>query len=150
MSKAFATVDDIVTLWRPLTTAEAERAEAILPLISDVLRQAATNAGKDLDRMILESDALKSTAKLVAVDVVSRILRQNTTGEAMSQESQSAIGYNWQGTYAIPGGGMANAIMRNDLKRLGITRQTLKVVELYDPGRDNNPPGQNSCGGGRF
>lgn len=150
MSKAFATVDDIFTLWRPLTTAEAERAEAILPLISDALRQAAINAGKDLDRMIRENDALKSTAKLVTVDVVSRILRQNTTGEAMSQESQSALGYNWQGTYAIPGGGMANAIMRNDLKRLGITRQTLKVVELYDPGCDNNPPGQNPCGGGRF
>lgn len=150
MSKAFATVDDIFTLWRPLTMAEAERAEAILPLISDALRQAAINAGKDLDRMILENNALESTAKLVTVDVVSRILRQNTTGEAMSQESQSALGYNWQGTYAIPGGGMANAIMRNDLKRLGITRQTLRMVELYDPRRDNNPPGQNPCGGGRF
>lgn len=150
MGYAYASVDDVSTLWRSLTTAESERVSALLPLISDALRAAAENAGKDLDRMIAESDALRSTAKLVTVDVLSRILRQNTTGEVMSQESQSALGYNWQGTYAIPGGGMANAIMRNDLKRLGITRQTLRMVELYDSRRDNNPPGQNPCGGGRF
>lgn len=150
MGYAYASVDDVSALWRPLTTAETERVSALLPLISDALRAAAENAGKDLDWMIAESDALRSTAKLVTVDVLSRILRQNTTGEVMSQESQSALGYNWQGTYAIPGGGMANAIMRNDLKRLGITRQTLRMVELYDPRRDNNPPCQNPCGGGRF
>lgn len=139
MGYAYASVTDVTVLWRPLTTAEIERVTALLPLVSDALRQAAKKAGKDLDAMIAVDDALRSTAKLVAVDVLSRILRQNTAGEAMSQESQAALGYSWSGTYAIPGGGMANAIMRNDLKRLGIGQQTLKVVDLYDPRDHHNP-----------
>lgn len=134
---AFATVQDITTLVRPLTPAESERAEALLPLVSDLLRQSAANLGKDLDAMIETHPTMASAAKAVTVDVVMRILRQNTTGEAMSQESQSGLGYSWQGTYAIPGGGMANAIMRNDLKRLGLLKQRRGVIELYDSGNHN-------------
>ena len=131
----YATVEDVTTLWRALTTAEAERAAALLPLVSDLLRQAAHNVGRDLDRMISRDPALRSTAKLVTVDVLSRILRQSTEGEPVAQESQSALGYSWSGSYAIPGGGMANALMRTDLKRLGLLKQKIGTVELYDPGR---------------
>lgn len=131
MSEPYATVADVTTLWRALTTAESERTEALLPLVSDTLREAAYNCGQDLDKMIEEKPTLASVTKLVTVDVISRILRQVQTGEAMTQESQSGLGYSWSGTYAIPGGGMANAIMRNDLKRLGIGRQKIKAVELY-------------------
>lgn len=131
MSQSYATVSDIETLWRPLTIAEEERAGALLPLVSDALRQAAINVGKDLDAMIDESPTLESVAKIVTVDVVARVLRQSTTGDAMSQESQSGLGYSWSGTYAIPGGGIANAIMNNDLKRLGLLRQQYGTVQLW-------------------
>ena len=131
MSQSYATVSDIETLWRPLTTAEEERAGALLPLVSDALRQAAINVGKDLDAMIEQTPTLESVAKIVTVDVVARVLRQNTTGDAMSQESQSGLGYSWSGTYAIPGGGIANAIMNNDLKRLGLLRQQYGTVQLW-------------------
>ena len=127
---AFATVSDLATLWRPLTSDEQTRAEAILPLISDALRQAATDIGKNLDEMIAESATLGSVAKLVTVDVASRVLRQSTEGDAMTQESQSALGYSWSGTYAVPGGGIANAIMYNDLKRLGLMRQRYGSIDL--------------------
>ena len=46
---AFATVEDVITLWRSLSTQEIERAEALLPLISDTLRQEAKKVGKDID-----------------------------------------------------------------------------------------------------
>ena len=49
---AFATIQDIETLWRPLTASEQSRAEAMLPLVSDELRVLAKNAGKDLDQFI--------------------------------------------------------------------------------------------------
>ena len=127
----YATVEDIMTLWRPLSAEEQTRAEALLPLISGLLDQAAANVGKDLETMTSESPALASTAKVVTVDVVSRVLRQSTTGEPVAQESQSAMGYSWQGTYAIPGGGIANAIMDRDLKRLGLFKQKIGVIELY-------------------
>ncbi len=127
---AFATVSDIETLWRPLTTDEEARAEAMLPLLSDALRVEANACGKDLDAEA-ESDAtFASVLKLVTVDIAGRVLRQSTEGDAMTQESQSALGYSWSGTYAVPGGGIAGAIMFKDLKRLGIGIQTAGVVEM--------------------
>lgn len=127
---AFATVADIETLWRPLTTDEKARAEAMLPLLSDALRVEANAYGKDLDAEA-ESDAtFASVLKLVTVDIAGRVLRQSTEGDAMTQESQSALGYSWSGTYAVPGGGIAGAIMFKDLKRLGIGMQTAGVVEM--------------------
>lgn len=131
MSESFATVEDINTLWRPLTAAEQTRAEALLPLVSDALRQAAFNVEKDLDQMIEEQPTMASVAKIVTVDVTARVLRQDTEGDAMTQETQAAGGYSWSGTYAVPGGGIANAIMNNDLKRLGLLRQKAGVIQLW-------------------
>lgn len=125
---AFATIQDIETLWRPLTASEQSRAEAMLPLVSDELRVLAKNAGKDLDQIAADDEAYASVLKIVTVDVTVRVLRQNTEGEAMTQESQSALGYSWSGTYAVAGGGIANAILRNDLKKLGIYNQQIGVM----------------------
>lgn len=138
---AFATVEDVTTLWRPLTTAEQERAEALLPLISDALRQEARKVGKDLDDMITEDadGSFESTVKLVTVDILGRVLRQSTQDEPMTQESQSALGYSWSGTFAIPGGGIAAAIMRNDLNRLGLRRQRLGMIDLMEDDRRGCP-----------
>lgn len=136
---AFATVEDVITLWRSLSTQEIERAEALLPLISDTLRQEARKVGKDIDEMIIQDwdGSYESTVKLVTVDILGRVLRQNTQDEPMSQESQSALGYTWSGTYAIPGGGIAAAIMKNDLKRLGLRRQRLGMINMMpDNGRN--------------
>lgn len=139
MSKrsAFATVTDIATLWRPLTAAETTRAEALLPLVSDEIRVIAKSVGKDVDLMIQESEPYASVVKVVTVDVVSRILRQSTEGDAMTQEAQSAMGYSWSGTYAVPGGGIANAIMRNDLKKLGLLQQQYDSVYLWKAPKGN-------------
>ena len=108
-----------------------ERVSALLPLVSDSLRQEAIKLGQDLDWMIACGKVLETVAKAVTVDIISRIMRQSTEGEAMSQESQSALGYSWSGTYAIPGGGIANAILRNDLKRLGLRRQRIGVIDPW-------------------
>lgn len=128
----YATVQDIITLWRPLSQEEQDKAGNLIPLVCDELRHEATLVGKDLDLMISEDTSLASVAKIVTVDVVSRVLRQSTDGDPMTQESQAANGYSWSGTYAIPGGGIANAIMRNDLKRLGLKGQRYGVIEFYE------------------
>ena len=127
----FATVSDVQTLWRDLSTAEIERTEELIPIICNALRYEATKVGKDLDAMIEQNPFLSDVAKSVTVDIIQRILRQSTQGEAMSQESQSALGYTWSGTYAVPGGGIASAIMKNDLKRLGLRKQRYGAMELY-------------------
>lgn len=134
MAEAFATVEDVELLGgKTLTADETTRTAALLPLISDLLRNEANKVGRNLDGMIVadETGAYGSTVKLVTVDIAIRVLRQDTSGEPMSQESQSGLGYTWSGTYAIPGGGIASAIMRNDLKRLGLRRQRIGALDIY-------------------
>ena len=125
MSTPFATVEDIQTLWRPLTSEEQSRAEALLPLVSDEIRVLGKDHGKDIDKAIALDPTYGSVVKIVTVDVVTRILRQNTQGDAMTQESQSALGYTWSGTFAVAGGGIANSILNNDLKKLGLLKQQM-------------------------
>ena len=129
---AFAALSDVQTL-TGMTYSESEqgRINALLPMVSDALCWEAERVGQNLQQMIYENDALASVAKMVTVDIVVRVLRQSQEGEPMSQESQSALGYTWSGTYAVPGGGISGAIMRNDLKRLGIKRQRYGVIDLW-------------------
>ena len=127
----FVTVDDVIAITgKDYTGAELERIVTLLPLLSDALRMEATKVGKDLDEMVKASRAYASVVKLVITDIVIRVMRQTMDGEPMSQESQGALGYTWSGTYAVPGGGIAAAIMRNDLKRLGLRRQRMSMVDL--------------------
>lgn len=130
---SFATIVDVLEITgKDYTSAETARIEALLELISDTLRVYATNIGKDLDEMAGASTAYANVLKLTTVDIVIRAMRQSFDGDPLTQESQSAIGYTWSGTYAIPGGGIAGAIMKNDLKRLGLRRQQYGTIEFYD------------------
>lgn len=126
-----ASVNDINSLWKPLSHAEQEQVEALLPVVSDSLRQEAKRVGKDLDEMIAKGEILPNVVKSVVVDIISRYLDQLSSDNAstLSQESQSALGYSWSGTYVNTGGGMS--ILKKDLKRLGLTRQRFGMVDLY-------------------
>jgi len=124
----FATIEDIERLWRVMSNEERERAEALLPVISDSLRQEAINCGKDLDQMILEEKILPTVVKSVVVDVVARTLMTSTNAEPMIQTSQSAMGYSYSGTYLVPGGGLF--IKKSELARLGLRKQRIGVIEM--------------------
>ena len=124
----YATIQDVITLFRPLTPEETERATALLPIVSDGLRVEAVKVGRDLDEMVEASTAYANVVKEVTVGIVGRMLTFDTSSTPYSQESQSALGYSWSGTYAVAGGGLQ--IMRNDLKTLGLTRQVLGVVNF--------------------
>ena len=129
----FVTLADVTALsGKTYTTAEQERITALIPLVSDALRYEAAKVGKNLDDMAANDSAYRSVVELVTVDVVIRAVRQTLDGTPMTQESQSALGYTWSGTYAIPGGGVAGAIMRNDLKRLGLRKQRYGAMEIWD------------------
>lgn len=133
MATTYACVDDVILLWRELSQTEIQRVELLLPIISDELRYRAKLVHKNLDEMIEQTPELANVAKEVTISVISRILRQNTTGEAMTQESQSGLGYSWSGTYAVQGGGIGNAILPSDLKRLGLKRPRFGIIDFYDP-----------------
>lgn len=128
MSK-FATIEDIENLWRPLRESEKGRAESLLEIISDSLREEAFNVDKDLDEISEKRPSYKSVLKSVVVDVVARTLLTSTEDEPMTQYSQSAMGYSVSGTFLIPGGGLF--IKKSELKRLGLTKQRFGTMEIY-------------------
>src|SRR5690625_784260 len=130
MMAPFATIDDLINLWRPVTPEEQLRAESLLPVVSNRLRQEADNVGKDIDQMIEESDVYKDVVKSVTVDIVARTLMTSTDKEPMTQYSESALGYSVQGSFLVPGGGIF--IKRDELKALGLRRQRMGVIEPYE------------------
>ena len=132
----FAKTSDLIELWRPFKCDEEEcRAEKLLKIVSDCLREEADRVGKDLDKIISKKPFFESVVKSVTVDVVARTLMTSTDSEPLSQEAQSALGYNWSGTYLVPGGGIF--IKKSELARLGLKRQRRGVIELYGENSGN-------------
>lgn len=129
MNEAYATISDMIRLWRPLTAAESTRATNLLPVVSDFLRQEAINRGCDLDAMIADGKVLQNVVMQVTVDVTARALMTSTTSEPMTQYAQSAMGYSVSGSYLVPGGGLF--VKDAELKKLGLKRQRLGVLEWY-------------------
>jgi hypothetical protein len=128
--RAFATIEDMANLWRALTETELARAPHLLEVASDTLRQIAQNRGLNLDSMIYNGEIYESVLKDVVVAAVGRALRASTTGEPVSQVTQSALGYSVSGTFLNPQGGMF--FYDNELARLGLgKRQKLGRIEMY-------------------
>ncbi len=130
MMNNFATIDDVQRLWRKMTFEEQERCEALVPIVCDSLRQEAIHVGKDLDKMIEETPSLGSVVLSVTVDVIARTLMTSTDQEPMTQVNESALGYSWSGSYLVPGGGLF--IKDSELKRIGLKRQQIKAVTLWE------------------
>lgn len=126
----FATLDELTVLWRPMSLEEQTRAEALLPVVSDLLRTEAEKVGIDLDQRSSDSPSYSTVLKSVTVDIVARTLMTPTDKEPMVQESQSALGYSWSGTFLSPGGGLF--IKNDELKRLGLRKQSIRGLEFYD------------------
>lgn len=126
----YATIDDMTTLWRAMTPEETARATELLSIVSASLRFEASKVGKNLDTMITANADLAQVTRSVAVDVVARTLMTSTDHEPMTQMSESAGGYSASGTFLVPGGGLF--IKRSELDRLGLRRQRIGGIELYD------------------
>ena len=125
----YATVNDVIALFRALTPEEQQRVTSLLPIVEDELRQRAHDVGKNLDEMIVNGDVLPNVVKSVVVDVVARALMTPTNDAPMSQYSESALGYTFSGTFLVPGGGLF--VKKSELERLGLRRQRIGVIELY-------------------
>ncbi len=140
---AFATLQDVITLFRPLSTAEEERAQALLETVSARLRMEAVNVRKNLDRMIAddETGSLAEVAKSITVDIVGRTLNTPVTGDTapLSQYSESALGYTFSGTFLSGGGGIF--IKKAELAALGLRRPRYWMADL---GGQDNAEGNNN------
>ena len=134
--RAYATVNDVIQRYKDLTYNEQRKAEAMMSDVSCALRVEAKKVGKDLDEMAKDED-YACVVKLVVCDIVIRALEQaDSHASLLTQESQSAMGYSWSGSYVNTGGG--TPILKKDLARLGLRRQSAGYVSMlggtYDHG----------------
>ena len=125
----FIEINDIENLFRNLSNDEEEKANYLLSVVSDSLRQEAKKVGKNLDQMIENGDVYENVVKSVCVDIIARNLMTSTNSEPMEQMSQSALGYSVSGTFLVPGGGLF--IKKSELARLGLRRQRIGVIDIY-------------------
>lgn len=138
---AYATIDDIESLFRPLTQEEKARALALLPIVSDRIRYEAGKVGMDMDAKIEADPVLGSVATGVTVDVVARTLMTSTSTSEygpLTQFSESAGGYTASGTFLNPGGGLF--LKRDELRALGIMRQRYGGIGIYAAPWDPDTP----------
>ena len=137
----YATVSEVESLFRKFDADEYEKCCKVLNILSDEIRWKATQCGKDMDALIETNSPPLNVVKEVLISATIRFMRQETKGEPMTQMSQSALGYSVSGTYAIPAGGIGNAFLRADWKRLGLNRQKIGVIDFYDPRNDGQTVG---------
>lgn len=125
----YLTTEELISLWRPMTPEEIERAETLIPIICAILRTEAKKVDKDLDAMIEADEDLLLVAKSVVCDILTRMLLTSTSQEPLSQFSQTAGSYTVSGTYLNAGGGLF--IKKTELARLGIKRQRFGGMNVY-------------------
>lgn len=128
----FATVADIIHLKRALSAAETARAEYLLPVVSDIIRYEAQKVGKDIDALVAEDSAFANVVKAVTVDVVMRELNTPGTQLPATQYAESAGSVSL--SYSLPNGSGRIALWPSDLKSLGLKRQQIGSLPLWNGG----------------
>ena len=133
----YATISDVETLWRTLTLAEQTKATALLQKASSIIRIEAKKVNVDTDTLFNTDEDYANMLTAVTVSMVSRAISKDTSGEPMSQVTQSALGYSVSGTYTMPGRDLY--LLNNEKADLGITRkQRIGGIEFYGINQANN------------
>lgn len=129
----YASVDDIRALWRHLTSEEAERAEALLPVIGALFRQRMRARDKDLDTLIEEDEDYRLIVKSAVVDVISynmALASSDAVTSPIAQVSESALGYSQTVSYATPRADDLY-IPESVWKKIGAKRQRYGSMEVF-------------------
>lgn len=129
MGAVYATVADILALGVNLTSQQQAAAEVLLPQASAKLRISAKKYGKDIDAMIGDDEDYGLAVKSVVEQAVIRALSSLDTNPAVSQVTQSGLGYSATSTYF--NAGQSLYFLRTELKDLGLMRQTFGALEVY-------------------
>ncbi|MCR4739172.1 MAG: phage Gp19/Gp15/Gp42 family protein [Lachnospiraceae bacterium] len=130
----YATVDDIITLKRSITAEEQERAEALISLVSDIIRVAGISVGRDVDQMIEDLPEYASVVKSVTVGVVLREL--DTPAGQLPATQQTETTGSVSLSYSLPNASDTIRLWPSDLKMLGFKKQRYGVIEMWGNGNE--------------
>lgn len=133
MGKCYAEISDITALGKNLTNSQLTAIETLLDTASSKLRVISAKYGRNIDDMIndeiLGEDYRNAVKSIVIQSVLRAVDSLENMPSAVSQSSQSALGYSASITYLNAGQNLY--FLRNELKELGIIRQTYGAVEVY-------------------
>lgn len=119
--QAFATSADLATFWRTLSDDETARADKLLGISSNLLRQIARNNNQDIDAKISAQtdDVFADTVKNIVLASVKRAMNTPTDmpNDATSW-SQTATPYAEEIKFAAPATDLF--FKNNELKMLGL------------------------------
>lgn len=120
--KAFAEVEELEKVFRPLEGEERTKAEALLLQASNTLRMIAFNNKKDLDAM-MEADTsgvFKANVKAVVIAAVQRMMtRPSEMAPDATAWSQSASPYSESMSFSAESSG-STFFKRRELQLLGL------------------------------
>ena len=138
MKAVYASVSDITALGISLTAQQQQAAEILLETASAKLRLEAVKYGSDIDDLIADEkngEDYGMTVKNIVVQAVVRALDAiSDTAPAVTQASQSALGYSASMTYL--NAGQSLYFLRNELKELGLFCQVYGALEVYGSADD--------------
>lgn len=125
------TINDLISRWHSLSNDEIDKANILISDCENALHVYAHDRGMDLDQMLDDYVPRQDLYVAIVCDIVRREMCSSMDDNpAMSQYSQSVNGYNVQGTFLSPGGGLF--IKNSELKLLGLYGQKSRAVELYE------------------
>ena len=135
MGAVYATVSDILAMGITLTDPQQDTAAVLLEQASAKLRLEAADRGYDIDALISVPVRGEDYALVVKSVVVSSVIRALSAlsapanSAAVSQASQSGLGYSASWTYV--NAGQSLYFLNNELKELGLTDQRYGALEVY-------------------
>lgn len=132
-----ASVEDLAKFWRTLSDSEKDRAEYLLEITSDKLRQIAKNQGNDIDAMIESGEVLDTVVKLVVMEAVKRAMSMPTDTPPTDSYSQTAGPYSENFKFSNPSGDIW--FKKAELASLGLSGgQKLTSISLTNKGGKND------------
>lgn len=125
---SITTTNDLISRWRTMSSDELTKAQILIDDYEAYLHLFAEDKGINLDEK-LEDTNYQRVFKAVVCDCVANEMVSLIEAPAMSQMSQSGLGYSVSGTYLNPSGGLF--IRNNQLKTLGLMKQKGRSVSIY-------------------
>ena len=122
----FATKDDLAKFWRQLDATEQDRADYLLELASDYLRQIAMNGRKNLDEMLASGKVMENTLRTIVMEAVKRAMLTPQNQPPVNQMSQTAGPYSESFVFSNPAGDIW--FKDKELKMLRLKGQRLSSV----------------------
>lgn len=121
---AYATVDDLILRWKPLSPSEQEQAKTLLDDAAVLLDAEFRRNQKPINK---EDQFLMSALKIVSCSIVKRTMLSENLG-GFSQVSTTAGSFNEQMTVANPSGDMY--LTEREYGMLGIRKARSEIAQI--------------------